>query len=113
MLLGAFEEMRRPRVRELAQEVTGLMEYFALPAGPAAEARNAALKGHSEHVEDEEELRVRWDHYVRLQRYDAYEAACDWWTKWGAALGRPANSVGEQRTIAIPVVQHVQVCVDG
>lgn len=105
VLLDAFEDIRRPRVRSLVQEACDLAFYLSHPAG---EQRNTTFRDVHRRMNglegvDDEKLRDVWERFIRIAGYDEYEVACDWWTKWGAAL----QTTGEQslKGIEIPVVQ--------
>lgn len=109
VLLGAFEEIRKPRALDLLQDEQELMAWFSLPAGPAADARRTAFLSAASSAsgnwgkEDDDTMRALWDGFIRVAAYDAYETACDWWTKWRGALGE------DKMAIAIPIERHVQV----
>lgn len=111
-LLSAYEEIRKPRAAELMEDELAITGFFSLPKGPIMEARNSGLRAayqsslnQWDKLDDDEGMRQLWDGYFRIAKTDAYEAVCDWWTKWGSALD---GNGGGQRAIEIPVSHVVE-----
>jgi salicylate hydroxylase len=109
-LLGAYEEIRQPRVVMLATAGERMLDAYALPPGPAQEARDATFRDvmayaheflEQETMDDSRAavLRGLWSDYFDVCAHDPYDAAQEWWMKWGGSFDEGCSP----KLLAVPI----------
>jgi len=84
--LYAFQKLRLDRCNDVLRNETRNLALLSMPPGPERQARNEGLAptlAVDNTDWDDEKLREQWEEISGLFAYDAYEAAEDWWLKWG------------------------------
>jgi salicylate hydroxylase len=113
MMLNAYAELRQERCASVGAQEESNQTLVHLPPGPHRDARDEGFKGMlaAQHMEewDEAQLRERWESVSVLLGYNAFEAAEDWWMKWGVIVeASKARTIGID-PVSMAIVSETQV----
>ncbi|KAI0314973.1 hypothetical protein OF83DRAFT_1134160, partial [Amylostereum chailletii] len=91
-LLYAYQELRQDRTQDLEDTENVNVASRMLPPGPERDARDEHMKLSLVDIgrdvwNDEGLSRQWWQNYI-VWAYNAFDAADDWWVKWGAPQER-------------------------
>ncbi|KAI0741980.1 FAD/NAD(P)-binding domain-containing protein [Daedaleopsis nitida] len=93
--LCAYQELRERRCDLVKLADIGNAQMVAMPAGPAADARDEDMR-HAIAEWDEGTLKAQFEEIAEIFCYDAGDAAEEWWVNWG----RFSQTAREQPSIA-------------
>lgn len=120
LLVGAYETLRRDRSEFLHQVDLGHVKQTMLPHGPERTARDADMGQYLDAGqimwEDDAYLGL-WAQMCEILKYNAFDAADDWWVEWGVlrerALTLQDPSIGLQfRPIEVGISARTDVADD-